>query len=170
MGMEEFFRTAIGLYEQDLTWWQMSVRAVVVFIVALIIVRVGNNRIFGKHTAFDIVLGIIYGSVLSRAITGNSPFFPTLVAALVLVLLHRLLAVIAFHTNFGFGNWIKGKPSILIKDGEIQWDALREHSITENDLKESVRKSGCEGNLENVNMAYLERSGDISIIQKSDNE
>lgn len=168
--MYEFVDTALGIDSTDLNWWQMSIRAIIVFIVALVIVRVGNNRIFGKHTAFDIVLGVIYGSVLSRAITGNSPFFPTLVAALVLVLLHRFLAVIAFHTNFGFGNWIKGEPSILIKDGEIQWDALRKNSITVNDLKESVRKSGCEGDLEKINMAYLERSGDISIIQKTDSK
>lgn len=146
----------------------MSIRAVIVFIVALVIVRIGNHRIFGKNTAFDIVLGIIYGSVLSRAITGNSPFFPTIVAALMLILLHRILAVIAFRTSFGFGNWIKGKPSVLIEDGEIKWDALRKNSITENDLKEAVRKSGCEADLGKISTAYLERSGDISIIQKEE--
>lgn len=165
--MEEFLNTTLGTYGDDITWWQMSIRAVIVFIIALVIIRFGNHRIFGKHSAFDIVLGIIYGSVLSRAITGNSPFFPTLVAALVLMLLHRLLAVIAFNSHFGFGNWIKGKPSVLIKDGEIQWNALRKNSITENDLKEAVRKSGCEADLSKINTAYLERSGDISIIQKS---
>lgn len=165
--MEEFFNTALGTHGDDITWWQMSIRAVIVFIVALLIVRLGNHRIFGKHTAFDIILGIIYGSVLSRAITGNSPFFPTLVAALVLVLLHRLFAIIAFNSHFGFGNWVKGKPSILIKNGEIQWDELKKNSITENDLKEAVRKSGCEADLSKINTAYLERSGDISIIQKS---
>lgn len=165
--MEAFFDTVLGLDVEGPTWWQMSIRAVIVFIIALIIVRFGNHRIFGKNTAFDIVLGIIYGSVLSRAITGNSPFFPTIVAALVLILLHRLLAVIAFRTGFGFGNWIKGKPSILIKEGEIQWDALKKNSITENDLIEAVRKSGSEGDLNKINTAYLERSGDISIIKKS---
>lgn len=164
--MEEFFNTALGLDSGDLTWWQMSIRAVIVFAVALIIVRLGNNRIFGKSTAFDIVLGIIYGSVLSRAITGNSPFFPTLVAAFVLVVLHTILAVVAYHSNFGFGNFVKGKPSILIKDGEVQRDALKWNSITENDLEEAIRKSGCEPDLSKVKTAYLERSGDISIIEK----
>lgn len=167
--MEEFFNTALGLGSEDLNWWQMSIRAVIVFIVALIIVRFGNHRVFGKNTAFDIVLGIVYGSVLSRAITGNSPFFPTIVAALVLILLHRFLAVIAFRTSFGFGNWIKGKPSVLIKEGEIQWDELRKNSITENDLKEAIRNSGYEGNIDKVNTAYLERSGNISIIRKDEN-
>ena len=164
--MEEFFNTTLGIQGDALTWWQMSIRAVIVFLVALIIVRFGNHRIFGKHTAFDIVLGIIYGSVLSRAITGNSPFFPTLVAALVLMLSHRLLAIIAYHSNFGFGNWIKGKPSILIKDGQLQQDALKENSITRHDLEEAIRKSGCEGDINKIETAYLERSGDISIIQK----
>lgn len=164
--MEELIDTTLGIGSDGLLWWQMSIRAIVVFIVALTIVRVGNNRVFGKHTAFDIILGIIYGSVLSRAITGNSPFFPTLAAALVLVLLHRLLAVVAYHSSFGFGNFVKGKPKVLIKDGIVQQDALKRNSITENDLKEAIRKSGCEADLSKVNTAYLERSGDISIIQK----
>ena len=164
--MDEFVTTSLGLQSEVITWWQMCIRAVVVFFAALIIVRIGNNRIFGKHTVFDIILGIIYGSVLSRAITGNAPFFPTLAAALVMVLLHRLLAVFAYHTSFGFGNFIKGKASILIKNGEVQQDALRKHSITENDLKEAIRKSGCEGDFSKINTAYLERSGDISIIRK----
>jgi uncharacterized membrane protein YcaP (DUF421 family) len=164
--MDEFYNTTLGIHGDELTWWQMSIRAVIVFIVALIIIRLGNNRIFGKSTAFDIVLGIIYGSVLSRAITGNSPFFPTLVAAFVLVILHTILAVVAFHSNFGFGNFVKGKPNVLIKNGELQWDALKWNSITKNDLEEAVRKSGCEPDLSKIKTAYLERSGDISVIQK----
>lgn len=165
--MQDFFQMAFGIGGQgDLTWWQMSVRAVGVFIAALIILKIGNQRIFGKHTTFDIVLGVIYGSILSRAITGNSPFWPTLAAALVLVLLHNLLARLAYLTNFGVGRFIKGWPLILIKDGDLQHKALKRNGITENDLKEVLRKSGSDGDLNNIRTAYLERSGDISIIQK----
>jgi uncharacterized membrane protein YcaP (DUF421 family) len=164
--MEEFFTTVLGTHSQDLTWWQMSLRAIIVFIVALLIVRIGNHRIFGKHTAFDIVLGIIYGSVLSRAITGNSPFFPTLTAALVLMLSHRILAIIAYKTHFGFGDLIKGKPCILIEDGKLQRDVMKKNSITEHDLNEAMRKSGLEADHSQVKKAYLERSGEISIIQR----
>ncbi|MFT2008931.1 DUF421 domain-containing protein [Pontibacter sp. 13R65] len=164
--MEACLEAALGINSDSLTWWQMAIRAVVVFCVALLILRIGSNRIFGKQTAFDIVLGIIYGSVLSRAITGNSPFFPTLVAALVLMLLHKGLAVAAYHSNFGFGNFIKGKPVVLIKNGEILRDALEKSTVTEDDLKEALRSKGTVDDLGKVKAAYLERSGKISVILK----
>ncbi|MCX2738651.1 DUF421 domain-containing protein [Pontibacter anaerobius] len=148
----------------------MSARAVGVFFAALLIIRIGNHRIFGKNSAFDIVLGIIYGSILSRTITGNSPFWPTIAAAFVLVMLHKLLASFAFHTHFGLGAFIKGRPKALVKDGKMQRKAMEESSVTENDLKEAVRSSGTHAGVDRIQHAYLERSGKISIILKNDDE
>lgn len=165
-GFIDTVNTALGVGEDTLNWWQMSARAVLVFVTALIIIRVGNKRIFGKNTAFDIVLGIIYGSILSRAITGNSPLWPTLCAALVLVLLHRFLAFVSYTTEGPFGNWIKGKPVMLIKDGKLQEEQIRKNHLTENDLEEAMRQGGVTG-IDQVKYACLERSGEISIIKKT---
>ncbi|GAB3833532.1 hypothetical protein GCM10028895_52720 [Pontibacter rugosus] len=107
--MNELIEIAIGNDAGVLTWWQMSVRAVVVFFAALMVSFIGSNRVFSKSSFPDIVFGIMYGSVLSRAITGSSPFLPTLAAALVLVLVHKGLAVVAFHLGAGFGHFTKGE-------------------------------------------------------------
>lgn len=168
--MQEVFDTMFGLHEETLNWWQMSARAIGVFFAALFIIRIGSHRIFGKNTAFDIILGIIYGSVLSRAITGNSPFWPTLAAAFTLVMLHKGLAVLAYHSNFGFGNMIKGRPQLLVKDGKLQEKEMRDNSVTRNDLLEALRSSGSATDLDRIEEAYLERSGSISIILKKDKE
>jgi uncharacterized membrane protein YcaP (DUF421 family) len=81
---------ALGLQleSQDLGVVQMSLRALVVFILATLMIRIGDKRFMGKSTALDVMLGIVFGSVVSRAITGNAPFFPTLAAGFVLVLAH----------------------------------------------------------------------------------
>jgi uncharacterized membrane protein YcaP (DUF421 family) len=164
--MSDVIDTALGLQETTLTWWQMSLRAIVVFIAALVIIRIGSARIFGKSTAFDIVLGIIYGSILSRAITGNAPFGQTLIAALVLVLLHRALASLAYHTSGKVGFIIKGEPQMLVKDGQLQQKALRDNCITDHDLEEAMRAKGNVRSIDEVETACLERSGNISIIPK----
>jgi uncharacterized membrane protein YcaP (DUF421 family) len=166
--MEAELNYIFGIDDQTLNWWQMSARAIGVFFAALLIVRIGNQRVFGKNTAFDIILGIIFGSILSRAITGNSPFWPTLAAALVLVLLHRGLATLAFHTSGRFGNFVKGKPIELIKDSKVRHKALQEYSVTENDLKEALRMQTGSNDLSTIETAYLERNGEISIISKKE--
>jgi uncharacterized membrane protein YcaP (DUF421 family) len=166
--MELDFNYLFGIGEDTLTWWQMSLRAIGVFFAALLIVRVGNQRVFGKNTAFDIILGVVFGSILSRAITGNSPFWPTLASALVLVLLHRGLATIAYHTSGRFGDFLKGRPVQLVKNGELQHDALQKYSMTENDLMEALRTHSKHPDISTIETAYLERNGEISIIVKKE--
>jgi uncharacterized membrane protein YcaP (DUF421 family) len=121
----------------------------------------------GKSTALDVMLGIVFGSVVSRAITGNAAFFPALAAALVLVLLHWVLSAVAFHWH-RFGTFVKGEQSLLVQDGKVQHENLRRTHITEHDLEEAMRANGKEPDLRKIQAAYLERNGDISIIQKKD--
>ena len=52
----------------------------VIYVAAVLMVRVGEKRFLGKNTVFDVILGIVLGSVVSRAVTGFSPFFTKLVA------------------------------------------------------------------------------------------
>lgn len=153
-----------GLGSDSLSLWQMGLRALVVYLVAIFMVRLGDKRFLGKHTALDVILGFMLGSILSRAITGNSPFFPTLGAALMLVIMHWGFAVGAFHWS-RFGTLIKGSKRQLVREGRIQWDQMKAGQISSEDLMGAVRAEGGE-NLDQVDAAYLERSGDISVIKR----
>ncbi len=165
--LSRFFDAALGLgLENDkIGVWQMSLRALVVFVAAIVMLKIGDKRFMGRSTALDAALGIIYGSVVSRAITGNAPFGPTLAAALVLVLLHWLLAAIAFRSH-GFGKMVKGHNRKLVVDGELQWDEMKKAHVTESDLHEALRNQGKPPDLSKVKDAYLERNGEISIIAR----
>ncbi len=156
---------ALGLEldNKDINVWQMSLRALIVFVVAIAMIRLGNKRFMGRSTALDVMLAIVFGSIVSRAITGNAPFFPALAASLTLVLAHWLLSALAFRSH-RFGTMVKGHARTLIRDGEIQWDAMKHSHITEPDLREALRTNGKSSDLQEVNSAHLERNGDISII------
>src|SRR4051812_22382324 len=97
----------LGLEAKDLGAGQMSLRAFVVFIIAIAIIRVGDKRFMGRSSALDVMLGIVFGSVVSRAINGNAPFFATLTASFVLVAMHWVVAAIAFRSH-RFGRVVKG--------------------------------------------------------------
>ncbi len=99
--------TALGLEADTLTLWQMGLRALVVYVLAVFIVRFGEKRFIGKFSAFDVILGFMLGSILAGAITGSSSFFPSLAAAVVLVGLHFVFAKIAFYSDW-FGTLVKG--------------------------------------------------------------
>jgi len=61
---------------------------------------------------------------------------------IVLVGLHWLFAVIAFR-NDNFATLVKGKERVLIRDGEIQWSAMRKSHIGERDLLGALQRSKC---------------------------
>ncbi len=153
----------LGLDSTQLVGQQMIARAVVVYVVSLLIVRFGETRFLGKSTVFDVILGIIFGSVVSRAINGTAAFFPTLAAALVLVVLHWLFAVIAFRSS-RFGTLVKGNTELLIKDGNIVWESMARGHISYHDLMMALRLQLHTNTLDGIREARLERSGDISFI------
>src|SRR5438552_1470177 len=64
----------LGARPEELTFVQISLRGVVVFIATLIMVRLGHKRSLSRKTAFDAVLLVILASVLSRAINGMAAF------------------------------------------------------------------------------------------------
>jgi uncharacterized membrane protein YcaP (DUF421 family) len=164
MEWEMAVREIIGPDSNAINWWQMTIRGIFIFIFSLMLVRLGDKRIFGKSTTFDIVLSIILGSLLSRAITGNAPFFPTVITTTVLVLLHMMLAKLSVYTRIG--KVIKGQEQQLVKDGRLLEEAMKSRQITEHDIREAARLKGRTQDLEKVEAAFLERDGSISIIPK----
>ena len=152
-----------GVEPKDLTVLQISLRGIIVFVATLMMVRLGHKRSLARKTAFDAVLLVILASVLSRAINGSAAFFATLGGGLVLVLLHRLLALIAYHSHW-FGIIIKGRPEPIVEDGDLIRGNMRRNHISQHDLEEDLRLSAQLEEIDKVRIARVERSGDISFI------
>jgi uncharacterized membrane protein YcaP (DUF421 family) len=154
----------LGVEPKELTFVQISLRGIIVFVATLVMVRVSSKRSLAEKTAFDAVLLVIIASVLARAINGSAPFFPTLGTGLVLVILHRLLGVAAYYSH-GFGILIKGKAVVLVENGKLQRRNMRLNQISEHDLEEDMRLDAKTEDLSGVKVARIERSGDISFIK-----
>ena len=56
----------------------MGTRAVIVFLWAMVLYRVIPRRALGGNAAVDIVLLVLIGSSLSRALTGTAPLLPVI--------------------------------------------------------------------------------------------
>lgn len=154
----------LGGVKGELTWWQMCLRGIVVFSYGLLLVRFPGQRIFGKSTALDIVLAVLVGSSLSRALTGNAPFVATLAATTCIVLAHWGIAHLA--TRSRWLSWLtKGAVVPVVSGGRMDRQRMRRHGLTEGDIEEAMRDAGLQG-LEQIEAAYLERSGKLSIVPK----
>jgi uncharacterized membrane protein YcaP (DUF421 family) len=157
----------LGVEPRDLTFVQISLRGIIVFLATLAMIRVGHKRSLARKTAFDAVLIVILASVLSRAINGSSAFFATIGGGIVIVLVHRLFAFVAYHSHW-FGCLIKGQPEVIVKDGELVLQTMRLNHISKHDLEEDLRLDAQTDDLSRVHVARVERSGDISFIKRQE--
>ncbi|HKD35584.1 MAG TPA: YetF domain-containing protein [Pirellulales bacterium] len=151
--------------QQPLLLYQIAARAIVVYLIGLIIVRIGKSRVVARITAIDIINAFILGSLLSRGITGSASISGTTVATVAIVACHWLLTLLACRWHW-FGTLLKGRYiRPLVVDGKPQPENLRHSHISDHDLMESIRLRGVE-DLEQVAHAYKERNGEISVITK----
>lgn len=162
-----FFKDVVGWYADadSIKSYQMAVRAVIVFLAALAMLRVVGSRSFGRSTAFDLVLKFTIGSMLSRAVVAASPFGGTLLACTIFVGLHHLLAIAAYRFDV-IGRLIKGKPIMLAQHGQLYHDSMRQSDITEEDMLAGIREGGSVGSAEQADTVWLERSGTVSVVKK----
>ena len=151
---------------RDLDVLQMSMRAVVMFFICLALIRIAGRRSFGSRTAFDNIVVIMLGAILSRAVVGVSPFFPTVIASLALVIVYRLFAFLSV-TNSKLSHILKGKEMSLYKDGKVNEQNLKRCSISMGDLLQGIRLEANVTSLDEIEEAFMERNGKISVIKKS---
>jgi uncharacterized membrane protein YcaP (DUF421 family) len=143
---------------------QMGIRAFLIFIIALILIRFTGRRSFGMRSSFDNVITILLGAVLSRSVLGNGHFFSPIVASIVIVAFHRLFAWISVHSDT-FGILIKGKPKVLYQDGKFFPRNMLSSFISKKDFEEGMRKENV-SSPEKIKSAYMERDGTISIVKE----
>jgi uncharacterized membrane protein YcaP (DUF421 family) len=149
--------------KDHITLAQECARAVVVFFYGLILLRLSGRRTFAQWSALDIVISIIVGSSLARAMTASAPFGGTLAAVALLMLLHTLFSV-AISRSEWLSDIVEGNAVPLAHDGRLDDEARRQHFISNEDLEQALRQRGVE-RVDQTRAIHLEADGKISVIK-----
>ena len=150
---------------RDLSALQMAMRAAATFFAALVFIRISGRRSFGQRSPFDYVVAILLGATLSRVIVGASPAVPTLIASLMIVLMHRVLAWGCVRSRT-LESLVGGAERQLYRDGTFDDEQMSAALVTRTDVLEAVRQKLGTDAMDRVQRAILERNGEISIIRK----
>ena len=156
--------TLLGVFgvTNHIEWWQEVPRAFVVFVFGLFLLRMSGRRTFARWSALDIIVSIIMGSSLSRALTGSAPLGGTMLAMMLLAFLHWMLARMAARSR-RFARLVEGGAAILGQSGAVFADEMVRHNISETDLEEALRKEGL-ADAGRARQITLEPSGVITVL------
>lgn len=163
----DIFYWMIGADEDfsKLSYLQMTLRTIIVYGVALIMIRIGKRRFLGGYSAFDILMGFVVGSIMSRAITGRESFFSAILVILTLMAIHYAISYLTYHFSDA-SKFIKNSERQLIKNGEVDREAMMLSKLGDNDLLQALRQKGGVESIDKVESAFLERDGSITVIPK----
>jgi uncharacterized membrane protein YcaP (DUF421 family) len=154
--------------EHMVTWWQECARAVLIFAFGLLLVRLLGRRVFAKWGAVDIVVAIVVGSNLSRALTGSAPLWGTLAACVLLMALHWAFARAAALWP-AFSSVVEGDPIELVNAGVTHADRLRANGVSRVDLDEALRNASLDAPGKAAKVT-LEPSGRITVVKRAEHE
>jgi uncharacterized membrane protein YcaP (DUF421 family) len=120
---------------------------------------------FGRKTAFDNIIVIILGAVLSRPLVGASPFWPCVAGSTVLSLIHRLIGIAK-------GRWstveriVAGRVDALWHDGRLEHHKMARHEISVSDLDAAARSALNVATHDQVPEIRIETNGELTVVSK----
>lgn len=142
------------------------IRTMILYFVVVFTMRIMGKRQIGQLQPFELVIAIMISELASLPMQDNRiPLFHGVIPIITLLALQVVISVLQLKSEKARVVFC-GKPSILIKNGIIDIQQLKEQRYNINDLMEEIRLQGYY-NLEDIQYAILETSGQLSIIPKT---
>jgi len=140
-------------------------RAIFLYIVVLIVMRLMGKREIGQMQPFELAISIMIADLAATPMAETGiPISNGIVPILGLLVMHLVISTLNIKSTKA-REIICGKPSILIYRGKIDEKTLRKERFTINELEERLRDNNI-FNIGDVDYAILETSGQITVIPK----
>lgn len=141
------------------------VRAIILYIIVLIVMRLMGKREIGQLQPFELAISIMIADLASIPMTETGvPISNGIIPIAGLLVMHLIISILNIK-SLKARQIICGKPRILIYRGKIDEQALKKERFTINELQERLRGNNVV-NLGDVEFAILETNGEVTVIQK----
>ena len=159
--MDEWHRILFG--EQPYIFFlEIVFRCLVMFIAALITLRLTGKRGIKQLSIFELVIVISLGSA-----AGDPMFYedvgllPALMVFISVLALYRLLTWLSSKSD-EFESYVEGKPIYIIENGQICYANFKHEDLSTEELFMELRIQGV-SHLGQVKLTILEPSGALSV-------
>lgn len=158
-----------SLFALGMPWWEFVLRAVAVYVVVLVMVRLSGKRTVGQFTPFDLLVVVLLGTAVQNSLIGeDTSLLGGLILAATLLGLNWGVGKLSSRSR-RFDEVVEGKPVILVRHGHLFRDELARQSLSEHDFAIARRSAGY-ATLGEIALAVLESSGEITFIRRKDRD
>jgi uncharacterized membrane protein YcaP (DUF421 family) len=155
------------MWKLSVPWLQLVLRAVIVYVFLLVLIRLTGKRQVGHLAPFDLILLLVLSNAVQNAMNGgDNSVTAGIVSALTLVVLNYGIGWATFKSK-KIEALVEGRPVVLVHNGKVIHEAMNEVQMTTHELNAALRGAGCSCPAE-VLVAVLENSGDVTVIAKKE--
>lgn len=137
------------------------------YLLLIVILGVSGKRTLAKMSAFDFVVTVALGSTLATVLLSKDvPLSEGVLGFAVLALLQFIIAWFAQRFE-PVEAVVKANPSVLLRDGVINADAMLAERVTKSEIAAAVRQAGY-GDFSMIAAVVLETDGSFSVVPRTE--
>lgn len=143
------------------------IRTIILYVVVTIAIRLMGKRQIGDMQPNELVVTLLISEIAAIPLQDNNqPVFIGVIAVLILVFLEIIISILSMKSFF-IRKLLNGKSVVIIKNGIIDQQAMRNVRMTVIDLIELLRNKDV-FNISDVAFAVLEVNGNLSVLLNKD--
>ena len=131
-----------SMFQMQLPWLEKILRPIIVYLVLILFLRIFGKRELAQLNPFDLVVLLSLSNTVQNAIIGNdNSVSGGIVGAFALLAINWLLMRILYKAPKVTAA-LQGSATTLVKDGVVLEDALKQETLTHEELISVLNKNG----------------------------
>lgn len=154
-----------SMFHLHLPLLEKILRPVIVYLCLILFVRLFGKRELAQLNPFDLIVLLCLSNTVQNAIIGDdNSVSGGIVGVFSLLTINFVLTRILFRMP-KLNQMLEGKQAVLIRHGEVDWEAMKKEALSELELKTVLHKQGL-NDYSQVERCVLEASGNFYVEQK----
>jgi uncharacterized membrane protein YcaP (DUF421 family) len=151
-----------SMFHLHLPVLEKLLRPMIVYLCLILFLRLFGKRELAQLNPFDLVVLLSLSNTVQNAMIGDdNSVTGGVIGAFSLLAINWLLTLVLFRLPKA-DRVIEGTETVLIRDGVVDWDAMKKEALTELELKSVLHKQGLD-DISAVAKCVLEPNGSFYV-------
>jgi uncharacterized membrane protein YcaP (DUF421 family) len=153
------------MWTLSLPWWEFILRALIIYVFLIFLLRITGKRQVGQLAPFDLVLLLVLSNAVQNSMNGgDNSVTGGIILSVTLIGVNSLVSWVTYKSK-ALEGLIEGRPEVVIHNGKLFPKVLDKERLTHHELNSALRAAGCLA-IEEVQFAAIETNGQITVIPK----
>ena len=150
------------MWNLAIPWWEFVLRALIVYLFLIMLLRITGRRQVGQLAPFDLVLLLVLSNAVQNSMNGgDNSVLGGGISAITLVAANWLVSYLTFRSK-RLQRIVEGRAQVIVHNGHVYRDVMAREKLTQSELDAALRQAGC-ACIDDVHFAVLENNGQISV-------